>query len=84
MIGGVFVERTIIELLPVVQRNKEGIEEVIARLKEALENKKKEITEFEAKYKIKLRKPDTEVKDDSGKKERASQGVLVGSVSSSG
>lgn len=35
MIGGVLVERTIKEVLPAVQRNKEGIEEVIARLNEA-------------------------------------------------
>ena len=32
MIGGVLVERTIREVLPVVQRNEEGLEEVIARL----------------------------------------------------
>ncbi|KAJ8747448.1 hypothetical protein K2173_008745 [Erythroxylum novogranatense] len=81
MIGGVLVERTIKEVLPAVQRNKEGIEEVISRLNEALERKKKEITDLEAKYNIRIRKADNEVKDDSSKKEGSSQGVLVGPAS---
>ncbi|XP_011026640.1 PREDICTED: probable prefoldin subunit 2 isoform X1 [Populus euphratica] len=83
MIGGVLVERTIKEVLPAVQRNKEGIEEVIARLNEAAERKKKEIADFEAKYKIRIRKSDSEVKDDTNKKEGSSQGVLVGPAGSS-
>ncbi|KAK3028180.1 hypothetical protein RJ639_039463 [Escallonia herrerae] len=77
MIGGVLVERTIKEVLPAVQRNKEGLEEVIARLNEALEKKKREIAAFEAKYKIRIRKSD-EVKDDGSRKEGSAQGVLVG------
>ncbi|XP_010248483.1 PREDICTED: probable prefoldin subunit 2 [Nelumbo nucifera] len=81
MIGGVLVERTIKDVLPAVQRNKEGLEEVISRMNEALEKKKKEIAEFEAKYKIRIRKPDNEVKDDDNRKEGSSQGVLVGPAS---
>ncbi|XP_021773911.1 probable prefoldin subunit 2 [Chenopodium quinoa] len=77
MIGGVLVERTIKEVLPAVQRNKEGIEEVIGRLNEALERKKKDIAEFEAKYKIRIKKSDNDVQD-SNKKEGNAQGVLVG------
>lgn len=83
MIGGVLVERTIKEVLPAVQRNKEGIEEVITRLNEALEKKKKEVTEFESKYKIRIKKTDGEMKDESGKKEGNAQGVLVGPASGS-
>lgn len=79
MIGGVLVERTIKEVLPAVQRNKEGLEEVIARLNEALEKKKKDISDFEAKYKIRIRKADNnEKQDDSTRKEGSAQGVLVG------
>ncbi|CAK9150866.1 unnamed protein product [Ilex paraguariensis] len=78
MIGGVLVERTIKEVLPAVQRNKEGLEEVIARLNEALEKKKKEMNEFEAKYKIRIRKADDEVMNENGRKEGSAQGVLVG------
>ncbi|KAK1313436.1 putative prefoldin subunit 2 [Acorus calamus] len=81
MIGGVLVERTIREVLPAVQRNKAGLEEVVLRLNEALEKKKKDITEFELKYKIRIRKPDGDVKDDGGRKEWSAQGVLVGPAS---
>nr|GLL47777.1 probable prefoldin subunit 2 [Ipomoea trifida]GMD85384.1 probable prefoldin subunit 2 [Ipomoea batatas]GMD90875.1 probable prefoldin subunit 2 [Ipomoea batatas]GME07917.1 probable prefoldin subunit 2 [Ipomoea batatas]GME15594.1 probable prefoldin subunit 2 [Ipomoea batatas] len=78
LIGGVLVERSIKEVLPAVQRNKEGIEELIARLNEALEKKKKEISEFETKYKIRIRKSENEVQDESERKEGSAQGVLVG------
>ncbi|KAI0497527.1 probable prefoldin subunit 2 [Dendrobium catenatum] len=81
MIGGVLVERTINEVLPAVQRNKEGLQEVIARLNEALEKKKKEVAEFEVKHKIKVRKSDSESKDDGGWKAGSAQGVLVGPAS---
>ncbi|XVF42265.1 hypothetical protein PTKIN_Ptkin01aG0346900 [Pterospermum kingtungense] len=84
MIGGVLVERTIKEVLPAVQRNREGLEEVIARLNEALEKKKKEIADFEAKHKIRIKKSDNEVKDESSKKEGSAQEVLVGPASSNG
>ncbi|XP_073106675.1 prefoldin subunit 2 [Elaeis guineensis] len=78
MIGGVLVERTIREVLPAVQRNKEGLEEVIARLNEALEKKKKEIADFELKHKIKIRRADSDAMDDSNRREGSAQGVLVG------
>lgn len=78
MIGGVLVERTVGEVLPAVQRNKEGLEEVIARLSEALLKKKKELTEFEAKYKIKIKKTDDIAsKDEERSREGTAQGVLV-------
>ncbi|KAK8999398.1 hypothetical protein V6N11_070565 [Hibiscus sabdariffa] len=83
MIGGVLVERTIKEVLPAVLRNKEGLEEVIARLNETLEKKKKEIADFETKYKIRIKKSDGDEKDESSKKEGSAQGVLVGPASSS-
>ncbi|KAK4746377.1 hypothetical protein SAY87_012689 [Trapa incisa] len=83
MIGGVLVERTVREVLPAVQRNKEGIEEVIKRLNETLEKKRKEMADFEAKYKIRIRKPDSAAKDENAQKEgsSSSQGVLVGPAS---
>lgn len=82
MIGGVLVERTIKEVLPAVQRNKDGLEEVIARMNEALEKKKKEITEFELKYKIRIRKADNDTQEEGSKKEGSAQGVLVGPAGS--
>lgn len=85
MIGGVLVERTVKEVLPAVQRNKEGLEEVIARLNEALEKKKKEIAEFELKHKIKIRRADGDAsKDEGARKEGSAQGVLVGPASDEG
>ncbi|KAK8514858.1 hypothetical protein V6N13_121809 [Hibiscus sabdariffa] len=83
MIGGVLVERTVKEVLPAVQRNKEGLEEVISWLNETLEKKKKDIVDFETKYKIRIKKSDDDAKDESGKKEGSAQGVLVGPASSS-
>ncbi|ESQ47611.1 hypothetical protein EUTSA_v10021707mg [Eutrema salsugineum] len=82
MIGGVLVERTIREVLPAVLRNKEGLEEVVKKLYETLEKKKKDLTEFEAKYKIRLRKQE-DSKEEGNKKEGNAQGVLVGAASSS-
>ncbi|TQD89121.1 hypothetical protein C1H46_025348 [Malus baccata] len=82
--GDHLVERTIKEVLRAVQRSKEGIEEGIARLNEALEKKKKEISDFEAKYKIRIRKEQGEEKDDSARKEGTAQGVLVGPAGGSG
>lgn len=78
MIGGVLVERTIAEVLPAVQRNKEGLQEVITRLTEALQKKKKEIADYEAKYKIKIRRGDDEIQKEGEHKESSGQGVLVG------
>ncbi|CAM6114061.1 unnamed protein product [Calypogeia fissa] len=56
MIGGVLVERTVAEVVPAVTRNRDGLQEVVTRLNEALEKKKTELAEFEAKYKIKIRR----------------------------
>jgi prefoldin subunit 2 len=78
MIGGVLVERTIAEVLPAVQRNKEGLQEVITRLTEALQKKKKEIADYEAKYKIKIRRGEEEIQKEGERKESSAQGVLVG------
>ncbi|VAI69038.1 unnamed protein product [Triticum turgidum subsp. durum] len=78
MIGGVLVERTIKEVLPAVHRNKEGLEEVVARMKEALETKKKEMTEFELKYKIRNRKGGESGAEEGSMKEASAQRVLVG------
>ncbi|KAH7352847.1 hypothetical protein KP509_19G066600 [Ceratopteris richardii] len=83
MIGGVLVERTVGEVLPAVQRNKEGIQEVVSRLTEALAKKKKELADFEAKYNIKVRRADevgSSKEEDRGRdSSSAAQGVLVAS-----
>ncbi|KMZ56318.1 Prefoldin subunit 2 [Zostera marina] len=80
MIGGVLVERTIKEVLPAVDLNKQGLEEVINRLNEALERKKKEISEFELKYKIKMKRGGEALskEEEAAEQKGTSQGVLVG------
>ena len=47
-------------------------------MKEALERKKQEITEFELKYKIRIRKGDNSANEEGSMKEASAQGVLVG------
>lgn len=86
MIGGVLVERTVAEVLPAVMRNRDGLQEVTTRLNEALDKKKTELAEFEARYKIKIRRgggvgggeADERVAGEQDKaREGAAQGVLV-------
>ncbi|WZZ60923.1 hypothetical protein YC2023_061030 [Brassica napus] len=65
-------------------RNKEGLEEVVRKLYETLEKKKKDMTEFEAKNQIRLRKQDDSNKEEGDKKKEGNaQGVLVGAAATS-
>ncbi|GBG86780.1 hypothetical protein CBR_g42063 [Chara braunii] len=75
LIGGVLVERTVAEVLPAVTRNCEGLKEVIGKLGEQLQKKRKELAEFQMKYKIRIKGADesTEVKESASQ----GQGVLV-------
>ncbi|KYQ92208.1 prefoldin beta-like domain containing protein [Tieghemostelium lacteum] len=54
MVGGVLVERTVGDVLPTIQQNKDGIEGIIKKLEEQLNSKTKEINDFAQKYKIKI------------------------------
>lgn len=57
LIGGVLVERTVGEVAPAVQRNKEGLEEVISRLEQQLEDKKKQVKDLQDRYNIQVGPP---------------------------
>ena len=75
LVGGVLVERTVGEVLPAVKKNKEGLEQVLAKLREQMEEKNKELSAFQAKYNIRM-------KSASGTQEEkmaqsGNQGVLV-------
>lgn len=87
MIGGVLVERTVAEVLPAVTRNRDGLQEVITRLNEAMEKKKIELAEFETKYKIKIRRGGAAEEERAPEQEKAregsAQGVLVQPAASS-
>jgi prefoldin subunit 2 len=52
MVGGVLVERTVGEVLPVVIDNRKKLEEVIKNMKTVLASKQKEMAEWKAKYNI--------------------------------
>ena len=52
MIGNVVVERTVGEVLPAVQKNRDQISEMISKMTETLSAKQKEADEFQKKHKI--------------------------------
>jgi prefoldin subunit 2 len=60
LVGGVLVERTVGEVLPAVQKNRDNIVQTIQSLEKQLEEREKELNEFALKYKIALRKSDDE------------------------
>ncbi|GAM18827.1 hypothetical protein SAMD00019534_020020 [Acytostelium subglobosum LB1] len=54
MIGGVLVERTVGDVLPVVKQNRDGIKDLVQRLEEQLTAKTKELNDYAAKYNIRV------------------------------
>jgi prefoldin subunit 2 len=52
LVGDVLVERTVGETLPAVLKNKQNLEEAISALEKAVDDQKKDLSEFQAKYKI--------------------------------
>eukprot|EP00466_Bigelowiella_natans_P020919 jgi/Bigna1/47711/estExt_Genewise1.C_170095 len=53
LIGGVLVERTIKEVLPAVERNLQGINQMIKQLSDHMKKKQTELDDFMEKYNIK-------------------------------
>lgn len=83
MVGGVLVERTVSEVLPAVQRNLQGVKEVVSKLTETLATKRAELAELEKKYNIQIKRADQIQPGPAEKKEEQpgnSQGVLVKSA----
>ena len=79
-IGGVLVERTVKEVLPIVQNNLNKINEWIKQRTEKLREKEKECDEFRVKYNIGLGKSleDTENNNEEGKeKKQKNSGILA-------
>ncbi|KAM5295201.1 prefoldin subunit 2 isoform 1-T1 [Glossophaga mutica] len=82
MVGGVLVERTVKEVLPALENNKEQIQKIIETLTQQLQAKGKELNEFREKHNIRLmgeeEKPAQENADGAGAGAKAgSAGVLV-------
>ena len=54
MIGGVLVERTVGEVLPALEQNRDQLVKVISTLVSQLESKGKEINDYREKHNIRL------------------------------
>ncbi|XP_016065905.1 PREDICTED: prefoldin subunit 2 [Miniopterus natalensis] len=80
MVGGVLVERTVKEVLPALENNKEQIQKIIETLTQQLQAKGKELNEFREKHNIRLvgedERPAKESSEGAGAK-ASSAGVLV-------
>ncbi|XP_053134843.1 prefoldin subunit 2 [Hemicordylus capensis] len=81
MVGGVLVERTVKEVLPALENNKEQINKIIETLGQQLQTKGRELNEFREKHNIRLmgedeKGPAKESAEGTGAK-ASSAGVLV-------
>nr|XP_006990678.2 prefoldin subunit 2 [Peromyscus maniculatus bairdii] len=81
MVGGVLVERTVKEVLPALEGNKEQIQKIIETLSQQLQAKGKELNEFREKHNIRLmgedEKPAAKESSEGAGAKSSSAGVLV-------
>eukprot|EP00695_Tsukubamonas_globosa_P003025 TRINITY_DN436_c0_g1_i1.p2 TRINITY_DN436_c0_g1~~TRINITY_DN436_c0_g1_i1.p2 ORF type:complete len:132 (-),score=64.20 TRINITY_DN436_c0_g1_i1:54-404(-) len=54
LVGGTLVQRTVGEVLPAVQKNRDNLSEVLEQLTKSITEKESELAAFTAKYKIKI------------------------------
>ncbi|WIA31332.1 hypothetical protein OEZ86_002233 [Tetradesmus obliquus] len=73
MIGDVLVERTVAETLPAVQRNREGLGNVMKQLQAQLEAQQKALAAFQQQYKIRVGQPGEAGSSEGGKPAAASK-----------
>ncbi|PIK45934.1 putative prefoldin subunit 2 [Apostichopus japonicus] len=76
LVGGILVERTVQEVLPALEHNKEQIQKLIESLGKQIQSKSAELTEYREKYNIKV-KGEQPPSSEEEKGLSASQGVLV-------
>lgn len=76
LVGDVLVERTVAEVLPEVEKNRDNLAKVAANYRKQLEAKQKEIIAFQEKYKMntQARPSGAQTKNE---KAQQSSGVLV-------
>lgn len=60
LIGGVLVERTVIEVVPALETNYGGIKEVLDSLMKTYKNKEEEFNGFQREYNIQVSSKSTE------------------------
>lgn len=69
------MERTVEEVLPAVEKNREGLSQVIAKITEQRDQKMENVDELQKKYKIRVKgEPEPE---DEGDSDKGKQGVLA-------
>ncbi|BDA48111.1 probable prefoldin subunit 2 [Coccomyxa sp. Obi] len=76
VVGEILVERTVAEVVPAVKGNKEQLDTIVERLVKQLDTKKKELSDFQEKYKIRIKGEDEEPVQQK-EKSSSSQGILV-------
>jgi len=75
LVGGVLVERTVKEVLPALENNKEQISKIIESLNTQMQSKGRELTEYRERYNIRLMgEGDTEAQSQSAASSRESEG----------
>mmetsp|Transcript_36980 Transcript_36980/g.82204 ORF Transcript_36980/g.82204 Transcript_36980/m.82204 type:complete len:137 (+) Transcript_36980:252-662(+) len=81
LVGEVLVERTVSEVMPAVAKNKENLESVIQSLQENAKKQEKELSDFQAKYKIRIVRNNGDEEEEEAQaaasSSQGSQGVLV-------
>uniref|UniRef100_A0A061R0Z9 Prefoldin subunit 2 n=1 Tax=Tetraselmis sp. GSL018 TaxID=582737 RepID=A0A061R0Z9_9CHLO len=77
LIGGVLVERNVAEVLPAVKNNKTQLEDFVKKLEEQRDAKNKDMSDFQSKYKIRMKNQGDDTQPDEKKPAASSQGVLV-------
>ncbi|GLG93138.1 hypothetical protein R5R35_012749 [Gryllus longicercus] len=70
MIGGILCEKTVKEVLPALESNREQLEKFIENLTEQLTKKGQEINEYREKYNIKIRGPEDQPSGDAAEGEQ--------------
>lgn len=79
LMGGVLVERTVGEVLPAVNRNREGLEMLIAQVGKQIKAKNDNLLAFQEKYSIRIKNQGRSASAPQEAKEGGSksQGVLA-------
>ncbi|XP_060678240.1 prefoldin subunit 2 [Hemiscyllium ocellatum] len=78
MVGGVLVERTVREVLPALESNKQQLLKLIDSLNTQMQLKGRELTEYREKYNIRLMSEDEKAARDGDSRSRSGgTGVLV-------
>ncbi|XP_062849442.1 prefoldin subunit 2 [Trichomycterus rosablanca] len=75
LVGGVLVERTVKEVLPALENNKEQISKIVESLNTQMQTKGRELTEYRERYNIRLvGEDDRQGKGNSGQSKESEGG----------